>query len=292
MDIKTLRYFVVVAEEKNITKAAKILMMSQPPLSNQMKHLEEELQTTLFIRGKRSLTLTEEGKFLYQKAKDIISLSEKTKQDVLLMGKGLQGTVSLGLLLDMDEEIGSSWVASFIKDNPFVRFRITNGSSDDLIEKMRLGLVSVAVIASPYDQILLNSFKVKESKFVAVFGKEHRFARINNDKIKIDELSKEPLILPGRQAIADSIRKWFKKNNSNLNVVCEVDDARNSVELASKGAGIAIVPEGTLLPSDLVLSKEIDGDRKIEYLFVWRKGHQLSTVEENFIDYVKSIYGI
>ena len=71
-----------------------------------------------------------------------------------------------------------------------------------------------------------------------------------------------------------------------------MDDARNSVALASKGAGVAIVPEGTILPSDLVLSKEIEGDRKIEYLFVWRKGHQLSTVEENFIDYVKSLYGV
>ena len=67
MDLKTLRYFVVVAEELNITKASKILMMSQPPLSNQIKNLEEELNTKLFIRGKRHLELTEEGKYLYQK---------------------------------------------------------------------------------------------------------------------------------------------------------------------------------------------------------------------------------
>ena len=69
MDLRTLTYFVVIAEELNITKAAKILNMSQPPLSNQMKGLEEELGTKLFIRGKRQLTLTEEGKYLYQKSK-------------------------------------------------------------------------------------------------------------------------------------------------------------------------------------------------------------------------------
>ena len=83
MDLKTLRYFIVVAEELNITKASKILMMSQPPLSNQIKNLEDELNTTLFIRGKRQLELTEAGKYLYQKAKDIIALNDKTASEIL-----------------------------------------------------------------------------------------------------------------------------------------------------------------------------------------------------------------
>ena len=88
MDLKTLRYFVVVAEELNITRASKILMMSQPPLSNQIKNLEEELNTTLFIRGKRHLELTDEGRYLYQKAKDILLLNDKTINEILLMNKG------------------------------------------------------------------------------------------------------------------------------------------------------------------------------------------------------------
>ena len=74
MDIRTLSYFVTIAEELNITKAAEKLCMSQPPLSNQMKSLEEELDTTLFIRGKRHLQLTESGKLLYRHAKEILSL--------------------------------------------------------------------------------------------------------------------------------------------------------------------------------------------------------------------------
>ena len=78
MELRTLRYFVTVAEELNITKAAGLLNISQPPLSQQMRSLEEELNTVLFIRGKRQLSLTESGKMLYQRAKDILSLSEKT----------------------------------------------------------------------------------------------------------------------------------------------------------------------------------------------------------------------
>ena len=75
MDLRTLSYFVVIAEELNITKAAEKLCMSQPPLSSQIKNLEEELDTVLFIRGKRHLQLTDAGKLLYRHAKEILSLA-------------------------------------------------------------------------------------------------------------------------------------------------------------------------------------------------------------------------
>ena len=81
MELRTLRYFVTVAEELNITKAAALLRISQPPLSSQIKNLEEELGTELFVRGKRQLALTDAGKLLYQRAKDILSLSEKASAE-------------------------------------------------------------------------------------------------------------------------------------------------------------------------------------------------------------------
>ena len=83
MDLRTLQYFVVVAEELNITKAAEKLHMSQPPLSAQIKKLELELNTELFIRGKRQLDLTESGELLYRRAKEILRMVEKTKTEIL-----------------------------------------------------------------------------------------------------------------------------------------------------------------------------------------------------------------
>jgi len=101
MELRTLRYFVTVAEELNITKAAVLLNISQPPLSLQLKNLEEELDTVLFIRGKRQLTLTESGKLLYQRAKDILSLAEKTESEIRSLKAGMSGTVAIGLVEGM-----------------------------------------------------------------------------------------------------------------------------------------------------------------------------------------------
>ncbi|MBR6704666.1 MAG: LysR family transcriptional regulator, partial [Lachnospiraceae bacterium] len=94
MELRTLTYFVTVAEELNITKAAQILHISQPPLSAQIKNLEDELGTPLFIRGKRHLTLTDAGQLLYQRAKDILNLSEKASAEITALNRGMSGTVS------------------------------------------------------------------------------------------------------------------------------------------------------------------------------------------------------
>ena len=98
MDLRTLRYFIVVAQERNITHAAEALSMSQPPLSLQMKSLEEELGVQLFVRGKRSLTLTAEGEQLLLRAHQILDLTEKTQQEIKTMRDGMSGTVFLSLV--------------------------------------------------------------------------------------------------------------------------------------------------------------------------------------------------
>ena len=291
MDIKTLRYFIVVAEELNITKASKILMMSQPPLSNQIKNLEEELNTTLFIRGKRHLELTEEGKYLYQKAKDIIYLNDKTTNEILLMNKGLSGTISIGLVEGTAPDIAAEWISEFLKIHANVKFRILDGNSDDLIEKMRAGLISLAVITSPYDQILLNSFKVGEEKIVALMNKDHPLAKNNGDVIKVEQLINEKIIVPSRKIHVDTISKWFRKLHVDPNIVCEMDNYLDAAAMAGRGVGISIFPKTAYIMNSSLVSKEIEGeDKKVDYLFVWRKGHQLSTLEENFIDFIKNKY--
>ena len=288
VELRTLRYFVTVAEELNITRAAAILNISQPPLSSQIMALEEELNTRLFLRGKRRLELTESGQLLYRRAKEILRLTEKARTEILSMNSGISGTISIGLVEGTAPEIAAEWFSDFIRKYPQVRFRILDGSSDDLFEKLRSGLISLAVVTAPYDQVLLNSFPVGSERMVAFMSREHPLARLEGDTIDIAQLRDEPLIVPSRKATIEAIRRWFRGINCDPNIICEMDSYLDAAALAGRSVGISIFPQTAYVPNSSLVTKYIAGsDKSLEYLFVWRKGHSLPVLEERFIDHIK-----
>ena len=284
MNLKTLRYFVVVAEERNITRAAKALMMSQPPLSNQMKLLEEELKTTLFLRGKRSLTLTEEGEYLYRKAKDILALTDKTVDDFLLMGQGITGTVNIGFDLSFPGEQRARWISSFQQSHPGIRFRISHDSSDALVEKMRTGLLPLAVISAPYDQVSLNAIKVGERPVNVLMKAENSLS--GKEKLTMNDLANERIIVPSGKGWSDSIRRWSRNANVDLSIACETDDPKEACALVEDGLGVALFPRQELDERAALIQRPLSVP-PTEFYFVWRKGHPLPTFEESFIDFIK-----
>lgn len=288
MDLRTLHYFVTVAEELNITKAAEKLHMSQPPLSAQIKTLETELDTVLFIRGKRQLKITESGQLLYRRAKDILNLADKAQSEVTSMGKGMRGTISIGLVEGMAPDFAAEWFAGFLELHPNVRFRILDGSTDDLLEKLRSGIISLAVITSPCDNSLLHSFRIGEERMAALMSKDHPLASKESDEIEIADLIGEKLIVQSRKALIERIYKWFAAEKAEPDIVCEMDSYLDAAALAGRQVGISIYPRTAYIPNESLVFREIAGDdKKVEYLFVWRKGHPLPTVEESFIDYVR-----
>ena len=287
MDLRTLQYFVTVAEELNITRAAEKLHMSQPPLSAQIKNLEAELETELFIRGKRRLSLTESGKLLYRRAKDILSMAERTRAEIISLSRGMSGVISIGLVEGMAPDIAAEWFAGFMEQYPNIRFRILDGSTDDLLEKLRSGIISLAVITSPCDHSLLHSFHVGEEKMTVIMSRAHPLAADNGRKVRIKDLVGENLIVPSRKALIDTIYKWFRTVGEEPKIVCEMDSYLDAAALAGRKVGLSIYPRTAYIPNDSLISKEIAGNKKMEYLFVWRKGHPLPVIEEKFIDFVK-----
>ena len=275
MELRTLRYFVTVAEELNITRAAGLLNISQPPLSQQLKNLEEELDTVLFIRGKRRLELTEAGKMLYQRAKDILSLSEKTEAEIRSLKAGMTGTVSIGLVEGMAPDIAAEWFSGFLKEHPQVRFRILDGNSDDLIEKMRGGLIGLAVITAPYDQQLLNSFQVGQERMAALMRRDHPLAE--RESLNVEDLLPEPLIVPSRKAHVDTIRRWFRGTGENPGIICEMDNYLDAAALAGRG----VVKPGGVFVAEMTSAQSVGETpgwallRDREYgktrLCVWRR---------------------
>ena len=287
MDIRSLSYFVVVAEELNITRAAAKLNMSQPPLSIQLRNLENELDTVLFIRDKKSLKLTESGELLYRRAKEILNLTAKAESEILSMKSGMTGTISLGLAHGKAQTLLGKWLVEFNKSYPKVKYRIIEGNSDDLVEKLRSGLISIAVITEPCDHSLLNNFPVGREKLAVSMSANHPLAKEKGD-IELSELVGEPLIVPRRGAAVDMIYKWFRQIGSEPNIVCEADSFINASMLSDEELGVSVFPKSEFMQGPHLVTRELAGDDKyINYLFVWRKGRPLPTIEEHFIDLVK-----
>ena len=289
MNLRSLTYFVTVAEELNITRAAKKLNMCQPPLSSQIKSLEDELHTTLFIRGKRHLQLTDAGQLLYRRAKEILSLTDKAEAEILSISDGMSGTISIGLVEGMVPDMAAKWFKGFMSEYPNIRFRIVDGNSDDLIVKLRSGLISLAVITAPYDQSLLNGFFVGKEKISVFLSKDHPLAKKEGTIVTTTELANERLNVPRRKVALDMIYKWFRNAHVEPNIVCEMDSYLDAVSLASHNVGISISPTTSFVPNDSIVVKDLFGDEHhMNYFFVWRKGHPLPSYEESFIDFVKA----
>ena len=288
MELRVLRYFITVAEELNITKAADKLNISQPPLSNQIKNLEQELDTVLFIRGKRHLQLTESGQLLYRYAKEILSLSEKAANEIRLVGKGMHGTISIGLVEGSAPDIASKWIESFMGQYPGIKFRIMDGNSDELIERLRSGLINLAVITSPCDQTLLHSFKVGQEKMTAFMSKDNPLSQLPGDTIDLSMLKNQPLIVPSREYLNDMIYEWFREIKSEPNIVCKMDNYLDVAALAGCNVGISLFPKTSYVLNQQIVAKEIvNSGRFVEYLFVWLKGKPLPLADETFISFVR-----
>ena len=289
MDLRTLSYFVTVAEELNITKAAIKLHMSQPPLSKKLKELEEELNTILFIRGKRALTLTESGKLLYRHAKEILLLTNKAKNEIKAMNDKLTGTIYIGLVEGSAPNIAAKWIETFLAKNKNVHFNIIDGNSDELIKKLRSGLITLAVITAPCDNTLLNSFTVGSEKMTAFMSRNNPLSNLPGNTIDLALLKDQPLIVPSRESVNTMINSWFKEIDARPNIICKMDNYLDVAALSGNNVGVSLFPKTSYISnSDIVVKEVVNPERYIDYLFVWLKGKPLSLIDETFINHIKS----
>ena len=141
MDIKQLVYFIAIVEEGNITRAANKLHMAQPPLSNQLKLLEDELGTKLLERGARKVKLTDSGTILYKRAKNILEITKATAAEIEEFGKGVQGTLRLGTISSSGTALLSSRVIEFNKKYPNIKFEIHEGNTYEILEMINSGII-------------------------------------------------------------------------------------------------------------------------------------------------------
>ena len=287
MDLRALYYFVVVAEELNITRAAERLNMSQPPLSSQIKGLEEELGVQLFIRGKRHLTITEAGTLLYRRARQILELSDQTRQEMRSLD-GLSGSLHISLVEGRAPYLLSRWIAGFRSEFPQVKLQLWNGSGDDVLDRLHRGLADLAVIAAPYNAEQLEGFAVGREPWVAMMSVSHPLAQEAGDFLPLSKLIGEPLFIPSRRSRVDAIRIWFAECGAEPLVAGELSNYIDAVALAEQNAGVCIYPMTTYTKNELIVKKVItESARQVEYDLVWNRNERRSELAEEFINYVQ-----
>ena len=288
MDLRTLRYFTVVAEELNITHAAERLCMSQPPLSNQMKAIEEELGVKLFIRGKRQLQLTDAGRLLLLRATQILDMSEKAQHEVMSLEGGMSGTINLGIVEGRAPFLIARWIAGFKEEFPNVKYSMWNGSSDDVLDRLRQGLVDLAVIAAPYDTEHLEGITVGRGPWVAIMSRTNELALLPGDEIPLQSLAGKPLIVPSRPSRINAIRSWFTEAGAEPSIICTLSNYLDAVAMSELDIGITIFPRTTYTPNDLLVTKIItEPARQIEYVLVRMKNREPSELMTEFINFVR-----
>ncbi|WBL16893.1 LysR family transcriptional regulator [Sutcliffiella sp. NC1] len=287
MDIKRLKYFIAIAEAKNITAAATRLHMSQPPLSMQLKQLETELGVKLFERSGKSMVLTDKGKVLYERALHLVNSVEEIKNELQETEEGKRGVLAVGintLSLSGFSEV----LQTFHEKHPKVSLKIVQNDSFYLAEMIKTRAIELAFVRLPLEYRGLTYHHLMNEPFFFVTNKKIH-------TISLEEISHTPLIIPSTEGLGiySTILEAFTRQNLQLNKIAECSDMNTLMDLVNGGVGATIVPKSVLdvYKDKALYSIPIDNaDLKSSLGAVWLENHYLSTPAKNLLALIKQYY--
>ena len=281
MDIRQLHYFCTIVQEGQITRAAKKLHMAQPPLSQQLKQLEQELGVTLLERNGRSLELTEAGKLLYQRAQHLLTQLEETKQEVKETGEGLRGVLAIGSVKTCFSHLPDK-IRQFRERYPNVSFQLREGDTFYISELLRSREVELAIVRLPLNTQDFSTIPLPKEPYVAVVPKQWENQLSSAKAISMKELKNFPLLLLHRiNGIGqfEMVINECKRHGFYPKIACDCPDAAMLLALVDAGVGVTLVPKSTLhtLPTKNTIIVEIyDSALLSESAVIWLKERYLS----------------
>ncbi|WP_314723512.1 LysR family transcriptional regulator [Enterocloster bolteae] len=287
MELRVLKYFLTTINENNITRAADVLHITQPTLSRQLMELEEELGTTLFIRGKRTLTLTDDGMVFKQRAEEIVGLAERAARE-FADRDNLAGVITLGAT----EAVGSRTLARqmkmFSERYPAVRFDLYNEMADYVKDRVDSGLVDIGFVLEPIDTTKYDFVRISQRETWGILVPAgHPLA--DNSSVTVQEASACPLILPGRENVRNEIMNWLGREEAHLNIVATYTLLSNVVLLVEEGMGCAVCLDGALAIGERSGIRFIPlmPERTTKSVLLWKKNRIFSPAAALFIQMIK-----
>lgn len=288
MELRHLVFFLAVANEGNITKAAEAVHTSQPNLSRQLRELEESLGCTLLKRGK-NISLTEAGELLRRRAEEILNLTSKTEAELSESPDGMAGTVSVGFgEMQPVQEIARLAVA-FRNRYPNVRFDFFTGTADQVKEQMEKGLLDAGLLLEPVEIEKYDFFRLeKKVRFVAVLQSCSPLAQ--KQAITPEDLASLPLSIPLRRNVRNELFSWFGEHAQKLNIVATGNLSTNTVILVQNGLCTAICSDGVSVPlgaENQIVCRPLTPDLAFSTVIAWKKSAHLSPLTSAFLRFAK-----
>ena len=286
MELRTLQYFLAVTREENITRAAKSLYISQPYLSKQLMELENELGKKLFIRGKRKITLTENGVLLRKRAEEILSLVQKTENDLSSDNVMISGEVAIGGNPTMTVLNAASRIS---KKYPDVSFQFYSSDAIDVLERLEHGSLDFAIILEPIDITKFDYISLPESSHWGLLMPSD-CSLAQKKCVEKTDFSEVPLVFHRRAGLQQLISHWANLDIENFNIVATYNVVNGSpVKFIKSGLGYYLTTED-LLPS--VLEKDVcfcplKPVLEIKYALIWKRNSRHSKVAETFLREIK-----
>lgn len=284
MNLKQLEYFLTIAGEGQITAAAEKLHMAQPPLSSQLKLLEDELGVRLVERKPRGIELTAAGILLKKRAEQIKSLVELTENEVSNYGKDMCGTLSIGAISSSAGIMPDKKTVAFSKAYPGVRFSVHEGNTYEVLEMLDKGIAELGIVRTPFQHRMLNYRYAPEEPMMAVMPENSKTGTLD-DSIELHELLNVPLIIYRR--FDALINEAFAKADAQPYIICKCDDARTAVRWAKAGFGTALVPKSALLLSEFqgLAAKTLKCPELVTRMaIIWMKNRYVSNIGKKFIE--------
>ena len=288
MEIRVLKYFLMVAREENITKAAVLLHLTQPTLSRQLMQLEEELGVKLFHRSKHSIVLTEDGMLLKRRAQEIVSLSHKTVQELSHKEDMLSGEIAIGCGETKGMLFLSEQIRKFQQKYPLVQFSIHSAIADDTKERIEKGILDIGLLMEPVDGKYEFIRMPKKEKWGILARKDSELAA--KEFINPEDLLGVPLIMVKRELVKNELASWFGDYYEGLQIAATYNLILNAAAMVERGVGIALCFDlGVAFYEDLCFIP-LTPTLETGSVLVWKKNQTLGAATSQFMNFLKNAF--
>lgn len=287
MDIRSLRYFLAVAREENMTRAAEVLHVTQPTLSKTMKALEEEFSKKLFTRRSFSIRLTDEGMLLRDRAEDLVAMADKIEKEFVSLDDITGGELYFGLAESYQIRYLAREIGRFKAAYPDLNYHITSGDTEQVTEKLDKGLLDFAVICSELPDTRKYSYITFPNTDIwgAVMTSSHPLA--SKKAITVDDLIGEPLF-SSEQSWQREIKEWAGDHAGELHLEGSFRLSYNGSMFALEGLGILLTLENLVDCSEKsgLVFRPLDPVKETSFYLIWNRHQTFTPIAERFLSQI------